>query len=67
MISMNIMEIGAHILSNLSNESRKSNKMQGLSSILLIFATNFILNALKQEFYLSYDINQNYFEIAFSG
>ena len=52
--------MSAHVLLNLLNELRKSDKMRDLPNILLIFATS-LINSMIQEheyvkFYLSYDI-----------
>ena len=51
--------MSAHVLLNLLNELGKRNKMRGLSSIYLFFATS-LINSIIQDhdvrFYLSYDI-----------
>ena len=47
--------MSAHVLLNLLNELRKSDKMRGLPSILSFFRNEF--NKFKNvRFYLSYDI-----------
>ena len=51
--------MSAHVLLNLLNELGKRDKMRGLSSIYLFFATS-LINSIIQDtnvrFYLSYDI-----------
>ena len=53
--------MGAHVLLNLFNELGKSDKMRGLSSILILFGDEFNKlnknNSTNVRFYLSYDIN----------
>ena len=51
--------MSAHVLLNLLNELRKSDKMQGSPSILLLFCNEFnnsICRSRDVRFYLSYDI-----------
>ena len=51
--------MGAHVLLNLKNELRKRDKMQGLLSILSLFATsliNSIITSRNIRFCLSHDI-----------
>ena len=53
--------MSAHVLLSLLNELRKSDKMRGLPSILLVFRNVFNkfnnARARIDRFYLSYDIN----------
>ena len=52
--------MNAHVLLNLLNELRKRDKMWGLPSFYLFFATssiNSVIQEHKIRFYLSYDIN----------
>ena len=42
--------MNAHVLLNLLKELRKSNKMRGLSNILLFFYATSLINSIIQEY-----------------